>query len=85
MQVNADDELSRFGPDVVHRGDLDVDEVELQRLGAHHVLGDVRRNLGGLLRPRDPDRAVLVEVLLEVGQSSGKFQRGFDANAWIVP
>ena len=43
-------------PNFVHRRHLDVHEPVRERDLAHHVLGQVGRLLGGLLRPRDPQR-----------------------------
>ena len=66
--VFADHQLQP-GPDRIDRSDLDVDQVELQRLGADHVLGDVGRDLRRLLRPRHPDHAVALQGRLKQRQA----------------
>ena len=68
LQVLSDDELQP-GPDFIHGGDLDVDEVELQRLGANDTLGDVGRHFRCLLRPGDPDHAVALDSRLDIDQA----------------
>ena len=60
-QLFADDEL-QSRPGLVDGAHFDVDEAERQRDLAHRVFGDVGRDFRGLLRPRDPDRRVLLHL-----------------------
>src|SRR6185436_1012340 len=58
-QLLADDELQPR-PGLVDGAHFDVDEPERQGDFAHGVFGDVGLDLRGFLRPRDPDRGVLL-------------------------
>ena len=59
-QLLADHELEAR-PHLADRADLHVDEADGQRELADRVLGDVGRDLRRFLRPRNPDRAILLD------------------------
>src|SRR5262245_60403315 len=65
--VTAHDQLEA-GPHLGHGADLDVHEAERQRERADRVLGDVRGDARGFLRPGDPDGRLRVQLAAVGGE-----------------
>lgn len=66
-------------PNVRHRADLDIDEIGPQCPRTHGILRHVRRDSGGFLVPRDPDRAGGSHNLACPRQFTVEyFQRGYE-------
>src|SRR5262245_1625523 len=62
LSVLLPDHELETGPGLIDRAHLDIDQPERQRQLADGVLGDVGGDFRRLLRPRDPDRAVGLEL-----------------------
>lgn len=70
-QLFADDELEA-GPGVVDGADVHVDEAEGEGDFANDVLGDIGRDLRGLLGPGDPDDGGGPELFAAGGERFGE-------------
>src|SRR5262249_51826612 len=69
--LHGDHELEA-GPDLVDGADLDIDQAVRKCGLAHQGFGHIRRDAGGLLRPRRPDHAVRRDRLTKEAQSCGE-------------
>src|SRR5947207_11606426 len=68
LAVLAPDHELQSGPRLIDRANFHIHEIERQTDVANNVLGDIRRNSGGLLWPRNPDDAGVIDDLAQALQ-----------------
>src|SRR5204863_9084848 len=68
LAVLAPDHEFQSGPCLIDGANFHIHKTERQTEVANNVLGDIRRNSGGLLWPRNPDDAGVIDNLAQALQ-----------------